>query len=193
MLMISLSLVLLMMQCKKLLYDLQEDFALKNLGELSFFLGIDVKKIEDGIHLSQPKYVADILRRVGINKCKPVSTLMINTKKLSEKGGESLSATEASKYHSVVGALQYLTLTRPNIAYLVNKVCQYLHSPTTDHWTAVKRILRFLKSTTTVGLTIRKSCSNLVSAFSDADWAGCIDDHRSTGGFVVFFGSNLIS
>jgi hypothetical protein len=84
-------------------------------------------------------------------------------------------------------------LTRPNISFAVNKVCQFLHAPITTHWAAVKRILRNLKQSTRVGLKISKSPSLLVSAFSDADWAGCLDDRRSTGGFVVFLGTNLVS
>ncbi|KAJ0980580.1 hypothetical protein J5N97_008835 [Dioscorea zingiberensis] len=124
---------------------------------------------------------------------KSVTTPMSVIEKLSKTLGDSLSVAEGSKYRSIVGALQYLTLTRPDIAFSVNKVCQFLHSPTSSHWTAVKRILRYLKHTSTVGLSIRRSGSTLVSAFSDVDWAGCADDRRSTGGFAVFFGSNLIS
>jgi hypothetical protein len=92
-----------------------------------------------------------------------------------------------------VGALQHLTLTRPVISFAASKVCQYLHAPTTIHWTTVKRIIRYVKHTTSVGLTFKRSNSTLVSAFSDADWAGCVDDRRSTGGFAVYFGSNLVS
>lgn len=98
-----------------------------------------------------------------------------------------------TKYRSLVGALQYLTLTRPDISFAVNKACQYLHAPTTAHWTVAKRILRYVRHTLSVGLTFSKSTSTLVSAFSDSDWAGCLDDRRSTGGFAVFFGPNLIS
>lgn len=92
-----------------------------------------------------------------------------------------------------MGALQYIMLTRPDLAYTVNIVCQYLHSPTTAHWTAVKRILRYLKFSENTGLLIHKQSPLVVSAFSDADWAGCRDDRRSTNGFVVFLGSNVIS
>jgi histone deacetylase 1/2 len=93
----------------------------------------------------------------------------------------------------VVGALQYLTLTRPDISFSVNKVCQFLHAPTTVHWVAVKRILRYVKHTTKLGLKIGKTTSLMVSGFSDADWAGSLDDRRSTGGFAIFVGSNLVS
>jgi histone deacetylase 1/2 len=75
----------------------------------------------------------------------------------------------------------------------VNKVCQYLHSPATEHWTAVKRILRYVRGTSNIGLKIMKSPSLALSAFSDADWAGDVDDRRSTGGFAIFCGPNLIS
>ena len=86
-----------------------------------------------------------------------------------------------------------MTLTRPDLAFSVNKVCQFLHAPTTEHWTAVKRILRYVKGTLDYGLKIRKSSSLCVSGFSDADWAGSLDDRRSTSGFCIFLGSNLIS
>jgi histone deacetylase 1/2 len=83
--------------------------------------------------------------------------------------GELLGPEDSTNYRSVVGALQYLTLTSPDLSYAVNKVCQYLHAATTLHWTAVKRIPRYVKHTMTVGLTFVKSNSTLVSAFSDAD------------------------
>jgi hypothetical protein len=98
-----------------------------------------------------------------------------------------------TNFRSIVGGLQYLTLTRPDLAFAVNKVCQYMHAPTTTHIAAVKRILRYVRGTTDLGLRIVKSPSLLVSGFSDADWAGCLDDRRSTGGFAVFLGSNLVS
>jgi histone deacetylase 1/2 len=84
-------------------------------------------------------------------------------------------------------------LLRLDLSFSVNKVCQYLHAPTTAHWTAVKRILRYVKNTSQLGITFRKSSSTLLSAFSDADWAGCIEDRRSTGGFAIFIGPNLVS
>ena len=104
-----------------------------------------------------------------------------------------MSHEDSTKYRSLVGALQYLTLTRSDISFVVNKVCQLLHAPTSSHWTATKRILRYVKHTLSVGLTFTKSSSTLVSAFSDFDWAGCLDDRRSTGGFAVFYEPNLIS
>jgi histone deacetylase 1/2 len=176
-----------------LLKDLQQDFSLKDLGDLHYFLGIEVTKLKGGLLLSQGRYAADILSRTGMDKAHPVDTPLSTSEKLSLVDGDRLGDEDSTRYRSVVGALQYLTLTRPDIAFAVNKVCQFLHAPTTVHWSAVKRILRYLRGTLSVGHWIQCSKSTMVSAFSDADWAGCVDDRRSTGGFAVFLGSNLIS
>ncbi|KAK1642839.1 hypothetical protein QYE76_060644 [Lolium multiflorum] len=176
-----------------LLKDLHQEFALKDLGDLRYFLGIEVTPVSHGLVLNQAKYAQDLLTRVGMVNCQGMPTPLSSSEKISAHQGDPLGPDDSSKYRSIVGALQYLTLTRPDISYAVNKVCQYLHAPTTVHWTAAKRILRYVKHTLTVGLTFSKSSSTLVSAFSDADWAGSVDDRRSTGGFAVFVGPNLIS
>jgi len=176
-----------------LLRDLKEQFALKDLGELHYFLGIEVHKTSGGILLTQEKYASDLLKRVSMANCKPVNTPLSTSEKLSLYEGTPLGAQDTTRYRSIVGALQYLTLTRPDISFAVNKVCQFLHAPTTIHWEAVKRILRYIKQCTGLGLKIHRSASTLVSAFSDADWAGCVDDRKSTGGFAVFIGTNLVS
>jgi histone deacetylase 1/2 len=151
------------------------------------------RKSNGDLLLTQKKYAKDILSRVRMLNCKPVSTPMPSAEKMSQYDGDSLGPIDSTNYRSTVEALQYITLTRPDLAFAVNRVCQYLHSPTTFHWTAVKRIVRYLKSSMNTGLLIRKSSPFIVSAFSDADWAGCKDDRRSTGGFVAFLGSNVIS
>jgi histone deacetylase 1/2 len=176
-----------------LLHDLKEKIALKDLGDLHYFLGIEVSKARDGIVLTQDKYASDLLKRVNMADCKPVSTPLSTSEKLSLYEGSLLGPDDATRYRSIVGALQYLTLTKLHIAFSVNKVSQFLHAPTTVYWAAVKRIITYLKQCTRMGLHIHKSLSNLVSAFSDVDWAGNIDDRRSTGEFAVFLGSNLVS
>jgi histone deacetylase 1/2 len=176
-----------------LLQDLQHEFALKDLGDLHYFLGIEVKRTQEGLVISQQKYASDILVWVGMKNCKVVDTPLSTSEKLSLTDGDPVGAEDSTKYRSMVGALQYLTFTRPDICFAMNKVCQFLHAPTTVYWSAVKRILRYIHGSLTIGLKFRKSPSMVVSAFSDADWAGCVDDKRSTGGFAVFLGANLIS
>jgi histone deacetylase 1/2 len=127
-------------------------------------LGIEVSKLNNGIILSQENYASNILRRVGMSNCKPVSTPLSISEKLSLHEGSLLGPSDATQYRSAVGALQDLTLTRPNISFSVNKVCQYLHTPITVHWAVVKMILRYIKYTTKAGLHINKSSSLLVSA-----------------------------
>lgn len=177
----------------ELLKKLQSEFAIKDLCNLHYFLGIEVKKTVDGVVLTQSKYTSDLPKKMNMDKCKPMNTPMASTKKLFAAEGNLLSPEEGTKYRCIVGALQYLTLTRSDISFLVNKVCLFLHALTSQHWTIVKRILRYLKNATTHGLNISKSSSELVSAFSDAHWAGCLDDRKSTSGFAVFFGPNLVS
>jgi histone deacetylase 1/2 len=176
-----------------LLRNLERDFALKDLGDLHYFLGIEVKRQGGDLLLKQERYATEVLQRVNMMDCKAVATPLPPSEKLSLYDGEKLGPQDATRYRSIVGALQYLTLTRPDISFAVNKVCQFLHSPTTVHWMAVKRILRYLKGSLGFGLKICKSTSMLISAFSDADWASCPDDRRSTGGFAVYLGPNLIS
>jgi hypothetical protein len=128
-----------------------------------------------------------------MENCRPVTTPMSTSEKLSRHTGSPLSPAEATIYRSTVGVLQYLMMTKPNIAFTMNKVSQYMQSATSDHWTTIKRILRYLEYSVADGLQITRSTSTLLSTYSNSDWAGCTDDRHSTGGFLVFFGLNLIS
>ncbi|WVZ48888.1 hypothetical protein U9M48_000283 [Paspalum notatum var. saurae] len=178
---------------EKLIQQLQLEFAVKDLGSLEYFLGIEVKTRKNGMLLSQKRYALDLIKKAGMERCNPISTPMTASEKLLKNQGAALNEKDKFKYWSIVGGLQYLTLTRPDLSFAVNRVCQYIQSPTDAHWTAVKRILRFVKGTADHGLKIQKSGSMMLSGFSDADWAGCLDDRRSTSGFAVFLGPNLIS
>ena len=96
-------------------------------------------------------------------------------------------------YCSLVGALYYLTITRPDLAHSVNSVSQYLHAPTDDHFQAVKRILRYVKGTLHYGLSFTVSSPATITVYSDADWAGCPDTRRSISGYSIYLGDNLVS
>lgn len=144
--------------------------------------------------LHQHKYASELIHKAGLKDCKPASTPMVSSDKLARYTGNPLDSATATRYRSTMEGLQNLTLTRPDdIAFVVNKVCQYLHCPTTAHYTAIKRILHYVSGSISYGLTFNSSSSLVLSAFSDVDWAGCSDDRRSTGGFAVFIGENLIS
>lgn len=147
--------------------------------------------MQAGLFLSQSQYIYNLLSRTNMLDAKPVSSPMTSSQKLSLFLDAPYS--EPSTYWSIVGALQYLSLTRPDISFTVNKVCQFMHKPTDEHWTAVKRKLRYLKFSINFGLLIRPSIFPQISIYSNADWASCPNDQKSTSGFCIFFGDNLIS
>jgi len=169
---------------------LQQEFAMKDLGELHHFLGMEVQCCGDGLFLSQRQYMIDILNRAGMADCKPVSTPVDCNSKLSADG---VPVQDATDFRSLAGALQYLTFTRPDIAYVVQQVCLYMHDPREPHLAALKRILRYIRGTLHLGLLLRPSSSTELVVYSDADWAGCPDTRKSTSGFAVFLGDNLVS
>jgi len=127
-----------------LLKDLHRNFALKDLGDLHYFLGIEVKKSSNGILLTQERCANDVLARASMTKAKPVETPLSVSEKLNILDGVKFGPEDSTRFRSLVGALQYLTLTRPDIAFVVNKVCQFLHASTSVHWSAAKRILRYM-------------------------------------------------
>jgi hypothetical protein len=176
---------------QNLLTALHEDFAVKDLGKLNFFLGIEVLPCNRGMFLSQARYILDILTRTKMIDAKPVHTPMASTTHLSAHEGDLFS--DPTLYRSTVGALQYLCITRPEISFCVNKLSQFMHKPTVLHWQSVKRLLRYIKQTIQYGLKFQKTSLSHLEAFSDADWAGSRDDRRSTGGYCIFLGQNLIS
>lgn len=131
--------------------NLRTAFAVKDLGPvISYFLGVDVQRTVTGFILSQASYAADLLQRAGMTNCKPAPTPADTKPKSSRSKGDLIS--NPSWYRSMVGALQYLTLTRPGIAYAVQQVCLHMHAPRTSHATLLKRVLRYVKGTTTLGL-----------------------------------------
>jgi len=129
-----------------------------------------------------------------MNEAQFVSSPMVASCKLSKTRSDIFS--DPTLYRSVVGALQYATLTRPEINYVVSKVCQFMSNPLEGHWTAVKRILRYLKGTISYGLHIQPTSTSKslsITALYDADWASDVDDRKSTSGSTIFLASNLIS
>ncbi|XP_070049071.1 uncharacterized mitochondrial protein AtMg00810-like [Nicotiana tomentosiformis] len=174
-----------------LILKLSSTFALKNLGPLHYFLGIKVSRVSTNLVLSQTKYIRNLLTRANMDGAKPFSTRMVAGLQLSQNGSPSFS--DISKYRSLTGALQYITITRPDVSYAVNKLCQFMHDPRESHFLALKRLLRYLKGIMELGLHIQPSSSLAITGFSDADWAGCPDDRRSTHDYCIFLGHNSVS
>jgi hypothetical protein len=164
---------------------------IKHLGPLNIFLGIKVIPTANGVLLSQQRYIKDILSHTKMIEAKPVNTPMASSTNLSAYEGEQFP--DYTLFRSTVGALQYLSITRPDIAFAVYKLSQFMHKLTQPHWQSVKRLLRYLKGTIQFGLHIYRSSCSTLQAYFDADWASNKDDRRSTGSFCIFLGKNLIS
>ncbi|XP_024178279.1 uncharacterized mitochondrial protein AtMg00810-like [Rosa chinensis] len=167
-------------------------FDIKDLGPLHYFLGLQVTRHQHGLHLNQLKYAHDILSKNDLLLSKPTSTPMSAKSNLSSTAGSLLE--HPTTFRELVGSLQYLTITRPDIAFAVNMVSQFMSQPRVPHLIAAKRILRYAKGTLGHGLLFTSQRQPVtLSAYSDADWAGCPTTRRSTSGYLVFLGSNLIS
>ncbi|XP_071704657.1 uncharacterized mitochondrial protein AtMg00810-like [Rutidosis leptorrhynchoides] len=164
---------------------------MKDLGPLHSFLGISVTRSADGLFLDQHAYAKEIIMRAGLSNCNAASTPVDTCGKLSSTSGNPYP--NPTKYRSLAGALQYLTFTRPDISYAVQQVCLHMYDPKDVHMLALKRIVRYLQGTPTLGLHIQKSRTTSLVSFTDADWGGCPDTRRSTLGYCVYYGDNLIS
>ncbi|XP_050895755.1 uncharacterized mitochondrial protein AtMg00810-like [Lathyrus oleraceus] len=144
------------------------DFEIKDLGFMRYFLGMEVARSKNGIMVSQQKYIIDLLKETGMSGCHPADTSMDPNAKL---WGECNVSVDTGRYQRLVGKLIYLSHTQPDIAFSVNVVSQFMHSPFEEHFEAVYRILRYLKGNPGKGLFFKKTSEKNVSIFTDADWA----------------------
>ncbi|CAL2257777.1 unnamed protein product [Prunus armeniaca] len=145
----------------------------------------------NGYLQEETRYAVDLLKRFNFTECKPYPAPLPSDTRLSCLDGDPLP--DPSTYRSMVGGLQYLTLSMLDISFAVNQVCQFMHNPRTSHLQVVKRIFRYIKGTVEQGLIFHQSNDFSVRSFSDADWAGSVNDQRSTTGACIFFGPNLLT
>ncbi|XP_040362272.1 uncharacterized protein LOC112202395 [Rosa chinensis] len=178
-------------EIQRLQDQLSLEFEMKDLGNLKYFLGIEVARGKDCIVLSQRKYVLDLLAETGMLDSQPVDTPIEQNHRLAEYFDQV--PTNKARYQRLVGRLIYLSHTRPDLAYAVSVVSQFMHNPSKTHMDAVFRILRYLKSAPGKGLLFSKHSHLDVSGYTDADWAGNITDRRSTSGYFTFVGGNLVT
>ncbi|XP_039131879.1 uncharacterized mitochondrial protein AtMg00810-like [Dioscorea cayenensis subsp. rotundata] len=169
---------------------LHSEFSMKDLGPVHHFLGIEVQRSTNTLHLSKTHYAQTILDKAQMLDCKPMTTPMESkTKGLHD----DTPLSDPTFYSSLVGALQYLTLTRPDLSFSVNYVSQFMQSLTIASMKMVRRILRYVKGSITLGLHLTGDTTLDLFPFFDADWAGCPTTRRSTIGYCTFLGRNIIS
>lgn len=174
-----------------LIQDLSNKFSMKNLGDIHYFLGIQAQSHDTGLFLNQTTYAQEILYEAGMASTNPIPTPL--PIRLDAAFKDTTLFPDPTYFRSIAGKLQYLTLTRPDIQFAVNFVCQRMHSPTMSDFSLLKRILRYIRGTFAFGLHLYKDSSLSLTSYSDSDYAGCQITRRSTTGFCVFLGSNIVS
>jgi len=159
---------------------------MSDLSALSYYLGIEVRQGKQSIYLGQRAYAEKLLERGGMAECKPCATPMEERLKLSKHS--TAAKVDATCYRSIIGGLRYLTHTRSDIAFAVGYINRFMEDPREDHWTTVKRLLRYIKGTMDQGIVFPKTGGSRLqfTVFSDADMAGDIDGRRSTFGVLIF-------
>ena len=170
---------------------LAAQFEMKDLGELKYFLGIEVAYSRQGIFISQRKYILDFLKETGKLGCKPTGVPIEQNHRIGNDEGNP--KVEKTQYQRLVGKLIYLSHTRPDIAYAVSVVNQFMHDPRERHLQAVDKIIQYLKVSPGKGLLFKKGKNLSMKVYTNADYAGSIVDRRSTTGYCMFLGGNLVT
>lgn len=173
-------------------HDMNIKFEMSDLGLLTYYLGIEVKQYKGGITLKQEAYAKNLLSKTKMKDCNPTRAPMEHKLKLRQNGeGDWVNPTE---YRSIVGALRYLTHTRPDITFVVGIVSRYMEKPTSQHLQAIKHILRYIKGTLDFGLRYTKGEENVsLTGYTDSDLANDLDNRRSTGGMAYYVINSLIT
>ena len=178
-------------QICKLKSQLSSSFHMKDLGELSYFLGLEICKSAQGIFISQQKYTRELLQEGGVLNHKPYKLPMDPNLKLQADVGTPM--TDPEVYRRFIGKLIYLTVTRPDICYTVQLLSQFMQAPTSVHMQAVKHLLRYLLNSPSQGILLASDSAVQLKAYCDSDWASCPMTRRSTTGYCVLLGDSPIS
>src|ERR1051325_6315940 len=171
--------------------QIQAEFEMSLMGELTYFLGLQVTQMEDSIFLSQSKYENNIVKKFGMENVSHKRTAAPTHLKLSKD--TSGTNVDKSLYRSMIGSLLNLTASRPDIAFAVGVCARYQAEPKVSHINQVKRIQKYVSGTYNYGMLYSHGCDPILSGYCDADWAGSVDDKKSTSGGCFFLGNNLIS
>ncbi|GJS13262.1 retrovirus-related pol polyprotein from transposon TNT 1-94 [Tanacetum coccineum] len=171
--------------------EMSSKFQMSMMGQMSFFLGLQVSQSPGGIFINQAKYALETLKKYGMDLSDPVDTPMVDRLKLDEDlMGIPVDQT---RFRGMVGSLMYLTASRPDLVFAVCMCARYQAKPTKKHLEAIKRVFRYLKGTINMGLWYPKDNAMSLTAYADADHAGCQDSRRSTSGSAQFLGDRLVS
>lgn len=158
---------------------------------MKYFLGLEIARTKEGIYVCQRKYALELLNETGMLGCKPSSIPMEPNQKLSKDDGEAFDDTKL--YRRLIGKLIYLTITRPDLCFAVQKLAKYTAAPRVPHYQALLKVLRYIKGTVSQGIFFSAKSSLQLKGFADADWGAFPDTRRSVSGYCIFLGDSLIS
>ncbi|KAK5777458.1 hypothetical protein PVK06_045425 [Gossypium arboreum] len=168
---------------------MKDMFEMSDLGQMTYFLGMEVLQTQSGIFLGQKTFAVKILNKFSMENCKPTSTLVAFGIKLSSQGDHE--QVSESTYRSLIGCLLYLTATRPDIMFVVNVLSRFMHCCDMQNLQAAKRVLRYIKGTLSHGLQFSKTENLKLVGYTDSDWAGSKDDMKSASGYAFTLGSAM--
>ena len=177
--------------CEDFSKCMRNEFEMSMMGELNFFLGLQIKQSKEGIFINQSKYIKDILKKFEMEHSKTMGTPMSSSIKLDKD--ENGKVVDITKYRGMIGSLLYLTASRPDIMFSVCLCARFQSNPKESHLSAVKRILKYLHGTMNLELWYPKGTQFNITSYSDADFAGCRTDRKSTSGTCHFLGYALVS
>ncbi|GJZ82826.1 retrovirus-related pol polyprotein from transposon TNT 1-94 [Tanacetum coccineum] len=177
--------------CDEFAKIMHDEFEMSMMGELNFFLGLQIKQMEDGIFFNQSKYIKEMLKKFGLEDSKPMKTPMSSDTKLTKD--EECESVDSTKYRGMIGSLLYLTASRPDIMFSVCLCARFQEAPKTSHLEAVKRIFRYIKGTTHLGLWYPKGTGIETVVYADSDHVGDYMNRKSTSGICTFVGCCLTS
>ncbi|KAK6151787.1 hypothetical protein DH2020_014422 [Rehmannia glutinosa] len=178
-------------QCDKFSNLMQGKFEMSMMGELTFFLGLQVKQLKDGTFLSQTKYTRDLMKKFGMEE-KSSAKIPMNTSVMMDMDADG-KPVDQTRYRALIGSLLYLTTSRPDITFAVGVCARFQCAPKESHMTAAKRILRYLKESQDIGLWYPKEGGFKLIGYSDSDYARCRVDKKSTFGTCQMLGNKLVS
>ena len=171
--------------------SMKHEFDMTDLGKMRYFLGLEVLQRSDGVFISQKKYALEVLKQFGMDKSNFVHNPIVPSFKLmKDEGGVKVDNTY---YKQIVGSLMYLIATRPDMMFVVSLISRYMENPTELHLLAAKRVLRYLKGTTEFGIFYKKRGDDELAAYTDSDYAGDLEDRKSTSGYVFLLSSRVVS
>ncbi|KAK4397351.1 Retrovirus-related Pol polyprotein from transposon RE2 [Sesamum angolense] len=171
--------------------DMMKTFEMSDLGLMHFFLGIEINQEKKGIFICQRKYTETLLKKFKMESCKTVTTPLVTGEKYQKEDGSQ--KVDGSMYRSLIGSLLYLTTIRPDIMFATSLLSRFMQSPSQVHYGAAKRILRYLRGTKDFGIWYKSTNDAKLIGYTDSDWAGSVDDMKSTSGYTFSLGSGIFT